>query len=409
MGKFITTALLLTGLMVFLPVETQAVVSQPSFDSWQELSPIEPTHTAAAARAPIFPQTPEYIVIIVEINGELYGLIRDYDPLHASWLSRDPIGERGGVNLKGFCNGDSLNYIDPYGLVFERQYGANGNLMISRNQVGDMFIYKKVNGEWKLRHKIRGKDIRESVAKAAGQGSVAGLHIMGNAVTFGISDRIAKKHGVDTTTLYKGKGYGFSAATTSARIGRGAALAAGGLAVGGALAPAGSLARAAAMESVTALGIKGTVSILAPGIAAGTIGTISQNLGEGSSGAEWIGDFADAFGAGQFSSSMAHVLPGSHFVESALTSAGTAGIVGLESEDTLGEVAVDTVIAGAGGYLLGGVRLKFGDVPVTTASDVLHTTAGITAREVRRWVSKTRRDIEEAEWRVHERFHELPE
>ena len=41
---------------------------------------------------------------------------RAYDPVTARWLSRDPIGERGGVNLYAYVEGDPINYTDPRGL-----------------------------------------------------------------------------------------------------------------------------------------------------------------------------------------------------------------------------------------------------------------------------------------------------
>ncbi len=43
-------------------------------------------------------------------------LNRAYSPSLARWLTRDPIGERGGINLYGYVGGDPLNSIDPSGL-----------------------------------------------------------------------------------------------------------------------------------------------------------------------------------------------------------------------------------------------------------------------------------------------------
>jgi hypothetical protein len=40
---------------------------------------------------------------------------RWYDPLTGSWPSRDPIGERGGVNLYGFVGNDGVNWWDYLG------------------------------------------------------------------------------------------------------------------------------------------------------------------------------------------------------------------------------------------------------------------------------------------------------
>ncbi len=40
---------------------------------------------------------------------------RAYDPSLQRWLSRDPIGESGGINLYGFVGNNPANYVDPYG------------------------------------------------------------------------------------------------------------------------------------------------------------------------------------------------------------------------------------------------------------------------------------------------------
>ena len=40
-----------------------------------------------------------------------------YDPAIGKWISRDPIGERGGANISAFLANDSVNEIDPLGLA----------------------------------------------------------------------------------------------------------------------------------------------------------------------------------------------------------------------------------------------------------------------------------------------------
>jgi len=41
---------------------------------------------------------------------------RAYDPALGRWLSRDPIGEQGGINLYGYVGGNPLTFMDPLGL-----------------------------------------------------------------------------------------------------------------------------------------------------------------------------------------------------------------------------------------------------------------------------------------------------
>jgi len=52
----------------------------------------------------------------LELRSYYYGF-RYYNPLTGSWLSRDPIDERGGLNLYQSFMCDSVNRIDPHGLL----------------------------------------------------------------------------------------------------------------------------------------------------------------------------------------------------------------------------------------------------------------------------------------------------
>ena len=68
------------------------------------------------------------------MNGD-----RTYDPAHARWLNRDPIGEAGGVNLYGYVGGNPASLIDPLGLMCWSDFSAgeagesDANFALSKN------------------------------------------------------------------------------------------------------------------------------------------------------------------------------------------------------------------------------------------------------------------------------------
>jgi len=52
-------------------------------------------------------------------SGLNFTLYRAYDPVHARWLNRDPIGESGGINLYVYVRGNPTSLIDPLGLCWQ--------------------------------------------------------------------------------------------------------------------------------------------------------------------------------------------------------------------------------------------------------------------------------------------------
>jgi len=50
-------------------------------------------------------------------TGLVFTLYRAYDPEFGRWLSRDPIGEAGGINLYGYVSNNPAFSFDPYGLA----------------------------------------------------------------------------------------------------------------------------------------------------------------------------------------------------------------------------------------------------------------------------------------------------
>ena len=60
----------------------------------------------------------------------LYARQRWYDPGLGRWLSADPIGFAGGLNLYAYCGGDPVNRVDPSGLVEGEELFFAGRKMI---------------------------------------------------------------------------------------------------------------------------------------------------------------------------------------------------------------------------------------------------------------------------------------
>ncbi|WP_074986574.1 RHS repeat-associated core domain-containing protein [Pseudomonas citronellolis] len=54
-----------------------------------------------------------------QASGLYLALYRAYDPESGRWLSRDPIGERGGINLYAYVEGNPISLHDAKGLAAE--------------------------------------------------------------------------------------------------------------------------------------------------------------------------------------------------------------------------------------------------------------------------------------------------
>ena len=58
------------------------------------------------------------------VTGLYYFRARWYNPETGRWISKDPIGIAGGLNLYAFCGNNPVNFTDPFGLLNAGQAGA---------------------------------------------------------------------------------------------------------------------------------------------------------------------------------------------------------------------------------------------------------------------------------------------
>jgi RHS repeat-associated protein len=90
--------------------------ARPKNRVWEIFAPTLETHPE------IRPQTQSPLRKSAEnltkpASGVLYYGYRYYDPSTGRWPSRDPIGEKGGVNLYGYVGNDPVNGLDILGLA----------------------------------------------------------------------------------------------------------------------------------------------------------------------------------------------------------------------------------------------------------------------------------------------------
>jgi RHS repeat-associated protein len=85
-------------------------------------------------------------------TGLYYYGYRWYDPVTGRWPSRDPIEERGGVNLYGFVGNDGVNRWDLIGLVRSEITVFSG--LASRVSIGTRGSHDRIINQWDPAHKI---------------------------------------------------------------------------------------------------------------------------------------------------------------------------------------------------------------------------------------------------------------
>lgn len=115
------------GSVLALTDEEGAVAEQYRYDAWGRVSVYDgagrPLSESAVGNRYLW-QGREYSWA----TGLYYFRARWYDPITGRWLSKDPIGLAGGMNLYVFCHNDPVNCIDPLGLDADKDSGGESSV-----------------------------------------------------------------------------------------------------------------------------------------------------------------------------------------------------------------------------------------------------------------------------------------
>ena len=107
--------------------ERGEVVARWTYDAWGNVLDEEVAASAAELRAIRYRfQGREFSAATGFMNFRM----RWYDPVTGRWLSKDPIGLSGGLNLYSWSDCDALNYVDPFGEIGAMVVGLGGYVAI---------------------------------------------------------------------------------------------------------------------------------------------------------------------------------------------------------------------------------------------------------------------------------------
>ena len=74
---------------------------------------------------------------------------RNYLPYLGRWLTRDPLGEAGGLNLYAFVGNNPVNWVDPWGLTINNKKGPTSVPYKDENSPTVHVVLPGKKSEWK--------------------------------------------------------------------------------------------------------------------------------------------------------------------------------------------------------------------------------------------------------------------
>ena len=117
-------------------------VARYAYDAWGNLLDADVAVSALANNRYLF-QGREYS----HATGLYNFRLRWYDSATGRWLSKDPIGISGGLNLYAFCANDPVNYVDPWGLREDTAYVVVGS-GVGAQHVADLVVRELQAAGW---------------------------------------------------------------------------------------------------------------------------------------------------------------------------------------------------------------------------------------------------------------------
>lgn len=136
---------------------SQAIAARYDYDPYGRRTKVSGSYDADFGYTGHFHEQPGWMT-----TGVVFTKYRIYDPELGRWTSKDPIGERGGMNLYGYVGNDPINSWDPLGLKicwkfvkityfgdYEPDNPGPGNWDDKRGAFGDKLTYNDLAvGHW---------------------------------------------------------------------------------------------------------------------------------------------------------------------------------------------------------------------------------------------------------------------